>query len=132
VIVQLLYTSRATAAMTDVEWRRIEEISSVHNALNSITGLLVFDDRRIMQLLEGRDDRIDLLFGRIEHDRRNCEVVLRYRQSVAFASYGEWAMRLCRMPDDGMDANETLERLMAPSLSPQLRNLMLSWGGKAS
>ena len=126
-IVQLLYTSRSTEAMNEEEWGRLEELSPVYNALNGITGFCCYDGHGFMQLLEGREDRVDELLAKIAADHRHCELVILHRGSAAFASYGEWAMRSVRLSENGADRKSDIERIMAPSLSPELKALMLSW-----
>ena len=126
-IVQLLYTSRVTAAMNEEEWHRLEELSPVYNAMNGLTGLCCYDGHGFMQLIEGREDRVDRLLAQIEADNRHCDLTVLHRGTAAFASYGEWAMRSVRLADDGSDRESDIESVLAPSLSSELKNLMRSW-----
>jgi hypothetical protein len=44
---------------------------SEYNKLVGVTGLLVFDGVRYIQLIEGEDSAVDLLMARIARDRRH-------------------------------------------------------------
>ena len=114
--------------MNDDEWWRIEKDSSIYNALNGITGLCCYDGRGFMQLIEGPEDKAENLLERIRHDHCHQDLDVSYDGQVAFASYGEWAMRCCRLRTDTDEHRfDDLENLLAPSLNPDLKALMRAW-----
>lgn len=125
-IKQILYVSDATPVMNAAEWRRIEDSSSIYNALNQITGLCCYDGSGFMQLIEGPSEKADHLLERIKRDHCHANIDVMHEGEAAHAHYGEWAMRFCSFAPNG-DRRSEVERLLAPSLSPQLKAMILDW-----
>lgn len=62
------------------------------NTRDGVTGALICRHDLFMQYLEGPLGTIKATYGRIKHDDRHVEVVLRSEGPIAERLFGEWAM----------------------------------------
>ncbi|MGD1979400.1 MAG: BLUF domain-containing protein [Akkermansiaceae bacterium] len=75
-IYRLVYLSRPTKPFTDEDFDDIERKSVEANNLRDVTGLLIVDGDRVLQILEGRESAVKKLFDKIEADTRHTVVKL--------------------------------------------------------
>jgi len=71
VVYQLIYTSSATQALDDFALREIAQSSNYNNQALGITGLLLFHEGSIMQVLEGDEMSVYSLYGKVKRDSRH-------------------------------------------------------------
>ncbi len=71
---RLVYLSRPTRPFTQSDFDDIESKSVEANHARDVTGLLIVDQDRILQILEGRDDAVRELFDKISADLRHTLV----------------------------------------------------------
>ena len=74
-VYQLIYTSSATPELDDFTLREIAQTSSFNNQLLGITGLLLFHEGSIMQVLEGDEISVCSLYGKVKQDPRRIRAV---------------------------------------------------------
>jgi hypothetical protein len=70
-IFRLTYVSCAVETLTDADLDDIESKSLVANDARDVTGLLIVNGRRILQILEGRESAVLELYGKINKDPRH-------------------------------------------------------------
>lgn len=70
-LLQLIYISAATGALSDQELDSILASSVRHNAENGVTGLLIYAEGNFMQVLEGDPRALDETYTRIARDSRH-------------------------------------------------------------
>ena len=90
----LAYTSRLIQPDIQPTLRDIECVSQSHNAGAGITGALAFSGGRFVQILEGDEDEIDALYGRIQEDPRHTDVRLIAVRDNAPREFPDWSMRV--------------------------------------
>jgi hypothetical protein len=73
-IFRLVYLSRPTRPFTDEDFDDIESKSVEANHLRDVTGLLIVDGERVLQILEGRESAVRKLYDKIEADPRHTVV----------------------------------------------------------
>ena len=122
---QLLYIStvhRAVAATIDPA--TILAASRRNNARDRITGLLFFNGKRFLQVLEGEEAIVDTTFRRIQQDDRHYGLVVLSNREVAVREFGEWAMAY-HAPGAGGQGGDpaTLDRIasLAAHAAPDVR-----------
>ncbi len=91
-LLQLTYisTARPTVLMSDVE--QILQASRRRNALDGVTGLLIFDGKRFLQALEGSFEAVETTFSRIALDPRHRGLVKLSSRHVETREFGAWSM----------------------------------------
>lgn len=92
---RLAYFSRNTVpADADFlrEMQRILATSRRNNALNGVTGALLFNQGFFGQILEGEYAAVERTFETIQNDERHGDVVMLQFESVSERGFGPWAM----------------------------------------
>jgi hypothetical protein len=88
---QLIYCSRSTD-LSEQDITRILEASKRNNPKDFITGMLMFDSSRFLQLLEGPRSKITQRFTAISQDTRHTDVELIHVGPADFRLFSDWAM----------------------------------------
>ncbi len=70
-IFRLTYLSKPTKPFTGDDFDDIETKSVAANNARDVTGLLIVQDERILQILEGREAAVRELYAKIEADSRH-------------------------------------------------------------
>lgn len=98
-----------------------------NNAAAGITGLLLFNGRNFLQLLEGERDAVDSLLDRVESDPRHSGVVVVTDLEVAERSFPDWSMRLLRLAEDAELRRGALEAHLPGNLDQMVRRHILNF-----
>lgn len=120
---QLVYISTARRGLTDADIGAILATSRRNNRRDSITGLLVHDDKRFLQALEGYGPLVEAAFSRIKSDvRHRAAVMLSYRE-VGERQFGDWDMACQRVqtPNQRGALVDTVDALVAQVSDPNIR-----------
>jgi len=91
-LTRLVYASRMTTPLSMAVIVDILDAAVAHNRRHGISGILVFAAERFLQVLEGQDEAVDLLYERILRDPRHCDVRLISRETIDERMFGAWAM----------------------------------------
>lgn len=105
----LVYVSTATSVPRP---RLVDDIVSTARHVNpglSITGMLLWSDRRFAQLIEGPPASLDLLYTRLLADPRHHDLRLLSRWTVPERLFPDWSMSSRRLQP--RHAWELLDRL---------------------
>lgn len=92
---RLIYTSNISASVVSapiLQFRSILERSVKYNAAHDITGCLIFDGLRFVQIIEGKRDVISDLFHKLHLDVRHFDIELVEFVAVDERMFEEWAM----------------------------------------
>ena len=104
----IVYMSRATKHLSSNELYKLCHQSANHNRDNSITGLLIYDGYRYMQLIEGKRGSVEGLMSRISSDGRHDHITYLSDTDVANRSFTGWALTCL-----GFQENSTSAKLLA-------------------
>lgn len=102
-LIELIYTSfrapQAAASASDYsDITDILETARKHNAKAEITGMLSFDGKRFIQIIEGEADEIEALFERIADDPRHKQVELLHTGAIEARAFSDWKMAFKEVP----------------------------------
>lgn len=89
---RLVYTSRSAAELSAEDINMILSTARRRNAAEGITGLLLYQNRMILQVLEGDKAPVTACFARIQHDPRHRDVVVRMEGAVDTLFFTDWFM----------------------------------------
>ena len=97
----LVYVSSATELFTVAQLDTLLERSRANNTKLGITGMLLYRDGNFMQLLEGDEAAVDVLFRRIAVDPRHhgCQVLLKSQAEQRM--FAQWSMAFRRVEAPG-------------------------------
>ena len=121
----LTYTSRARLDLTARDLSDIHGTARHLNALDGVTGLLLFDGTRFLQILEGAGEAIDNLVERLRRDPRHSELEIRDERLVGERSFPGWSMELLNVSAGYLEARSEVESMLPEGVSPAVRELIL-------
>jgi hypothetical protein len=90
----VVYRSRAVAPLSAPELLHLTTAAQARNRRESITGVMLYDDRRFFQWLEGPPDGVDRIMVSIRNDRRHTDIEVLNDQAAEGRTFGDWAMKL--------------------------------------
>jgi len=97
-LIELIYTSLATVETDADVVTDILAASERNNVATSITGLLLFDGDRYIQILEGQNGDVEKLFHVISNDPRHHSLELLHKGPVTGRSFETWRMAYETLP----------------------------------
>jgi hypothetical protein len=118
----IIYLSRATRPMSDEELATLLTQAREANARQNITGALVYGDGQFMQIIEGEEADLAMLYARLLQDGRHGQVFKFADKPILQRSFADWSMAFRPVSAEqfqvlqGYVAPEQLD-LSAPGLS---------------
>lgn len=123
---QYLYISTA-GGLDDRTIEDILESAERNNRERAITGLLLYNGRNFLQLLEGGASDLFWIMRKIGSDPRHHGVTRLADRAVDARACPDWAMRRIRIADRVEDRRAALERELPVALHPTMRDLILNF-----
>ena len=102
-LLELIYTSLAEPKNQTKDVRDILESSERNNKASSVTGLLLFDSQRYIQILEGQAEDVETLFDVIGKDSRHHSLELLHKGKITGRSFETWRMAYEALPKGLLD-----------------------------
>ena len=121
----LTYTSLASLDLTAADLEDIHRTAVELNALDGITGMLVFNGTRFLQVIEGADTAVDELMERLRRDRRHSAVEVRDERRITTRSFPDWSMELVRVSASYFEAKDAIGDRVPPTVDPAVRDHLL-------
>ncbi|MGN6376964.1 MAG: BLUF domain-containing protein [Sphingomonas sp.] len=121
-MLQLVYVSTVNAGVDAAEVQRILARSRANNARDQLTGLLYFDGKRFMQVLEGDAERLEARYARITADPRHRALVVVSRRTIVDREFGNWAMAYGLSTGERAGLRDKVDVLIEQS-SPAVRGI---------
>ncbi len=90
----LVYRSRAAQPLSGIELVGLTEAAQARNRSESITGLVLYDDARFFQWLEGPDDSLSRVMNSISNDVRHTDIEILTCQRTGTRTFPGWDMKL--------------------------------------
>lgn len=126
----LTYTSRARLDLGEDDLAAIHQTARHLNALDGITGLLLFDGSRFLQIVEGAEEAIDTLVERLRMDPRHSAFEVRDERYVERRSFPDWSMELLRVNAGYRSAKEEVATILPAAVAAPVRELVLRMSGR--
>lgn len=125
-LVSLAYTSIVANDLDDDAVYALYKQSSANNALDGITGLLVFNGSTFVQIVQGSGRAIAHLIERLRRDERHHDFRMEEVELIDRRSFGGWDMKMIRVSRAHLEAVQSLEQALGPSVTPGIRKQLLS------
>ncbi len=123
---QYLYISTAPSLSRD-EVDAILSSSARNNPARGITGLLLYNGRNFLQLLEGQGDELAGLMDRIANDPRHSGVSLLSNKEIAERTCPEWAMKRVFIAESVEARRKALEEDLPAGLDEETRTMIVNF-----
>lgn len=91
-VFQIVYVSSATHPFSKEDLLSILRISRENNARVDVTGMLLYQEGNIIQVLEGPQERVLETYARIERDPRHYGIIPLTEGMVEAREFAEWSM----------------------------------------
>ena len=118
----LTYTSLARLDLTAEDLEAIHRTAREVNALEGITGLLIFNGTHFLQIVEGSPRAIDDLIERLRRDTRHHHLEIRDSREVEERSFPDWSMELVRVSASYFEARDTVSDRLPLGVSEPVRD----------
>lgn len=123
---QHLYISTAPSLSRD-EVDAILTSSARNNPANGITGLLLYNGRNFLQLLEGESEALKTLMMRIAHDPRHTGVSVLGHKHIEERACPDWAMKRLLIAESVVARREMLEAELPQGLDEETRKIIINF-----
>ncbi|WP_324073252.1 MAG: BLUF domain-containing protein [Erythrobacter sp.] len=123
---QYLYISTAPTLPRE-EVDAILATSARNNPARGITGLLLFNGRNFLQLLEGDEAEVADLMDKITADPRHAGVSVLDKRAIAMRACPDWAMKRVLIAESIASRREMLERDLPQGLDPEVRKMIVNF-----
>ena len=128
----LTYTSLARLDLEADDLEAIHRTAREENALEGITGLLIFNGTHFLQIIEGAPDAIDDLIERLRRDPRHSGVEVRDEREVEERSFPDWSMELVKVSAGYFEARDEIAGRLPESISEPVKDRVLRMSQKIS
>lgn len=91
-LARLIYVSEATDALNLPAVEAILQQARQKNRMRDISGMLLFDAKAFLQVIEGDPQKLTDLYGRIAQDTRHRRLKLLEFAAITERRFGAWAM----------------------------------------
>lgn len=125
-ISQYLYISTAPSLSRD-EVGAILTSSQRNNQARNVTGLLLYNGRNFLQLLEGDESELVSLMVKISHDPRHTGISMIDRRMVRERACPDWAMRRVMIAESVEMRRNLLDAELPPGLEADLRKIIINF-----
>lgn len=123
---QYVYISTAHGLSRE-EVEAILDTCARNNVQQGITGLLLYNGRNFLQLLEGEKEALDKLLASIEADPRHAGVAILHKGQVDERVCPDWAMKRIAITEAIDVRQQRLEEDIPASIDPKIRDMVLNF-----
>ncbi|MFU7527098.1 BLUF domain-containing protein [Qipengyuania sp. ASV99] len=123
---QYLYISTAPNLSRD-EMDAILATSARNNPARGFTGLLLYNGRNFLQLLEGEAEALDALMSRISNDPRHNGVSVLHNSRIEDRTCPQWAMKRVIISESIANRKQLLEQDLPEGLDKDVRKMILNF-----
>ena len=113
----LAYTSLARPDLSSADVRAIHQTARHLNALDGVTGLLIYNGRQFLQVIEGSESAIDHLLQRLRADPRHSGLTVEDQRFIDDREFPDWAMELAQVNIGYLEARSDIADRLPSTLS---------------
>lgn len=121
----LTYTSLARLDLTADDVAEIHQSAMRNNALEGITGLLIFNGTHFLQVIEGDSGAIEGLLSKLRSDPRHHGVEIRDRRAIDERFFPDWSMELIRVKARFFEARDAITSVLPNDLPDEISDRII-------
>ncbi|MDQ6655101.1 MAG: BLUF domain-containing protein [Verrucomicrobiota bacterium] len=114
----LVYASIANEDFSPDQLIELLATSRRNNEASGLTGMLLYKDRRFLQVLEGNEEAVRATYARIERDPRHREIVLLLSEEEQEREFADWSMAFQDLDDATASQVPGFSPFLGTQLSP--------------
>ena len=89
---RIVYVSTSVNLLLEEQLEEILSVSRKNNSQKDITGILIYNDGNILQVLEGNKKDLHALYGQICQDHRHYGCIILQDTPSETRSFADWSM----------------------------------------
>ena len=121
----LTYTSLARLDLEAADLEAIHRTAREVNALEGITGLLIFNGTHFLQIIEGAPNAIDDLVERLRRDPRHSGLEIRDERPAEDRSFPGWSMELAKVSASYFEAKDMISERLPAATAADVRDRII-------
>lgn len=91
-MLQIIYTCTAVDPFSTEQLIALLRGARSRNEAAGISGMLLYHEGSFLQVMEGPDDKVESLFGKIQADPRITHILLLWRDTIQQKEFEHWSM----------------------------------------
>lgn len=112
-MLSIVYVSAATTPMTDDDVAAILVQARANNQRADMTGALLYNSGRFIQIIEGPDEQLRAQYAKIVADPRHNNVQMISEKRIARRQFPEWTMGFSPLSNDSVKQLEGFDNFFA-------------------
>lgn len=124
-LLTLTYRSRATTPLGAADLIRLRDAAAARNHAEGVSGIVVYDDSRFFQWLEGPPKAIRRVWASISEDPRHTDIEALSLHAASVRLFGQWDLKLATKRQDLTELLPGAADEFTPAESRQLASLTL-------
>lgn len=120
------YSSYATAGLQPTDLDAILKVSGHNNALDAVTGVLMFNGAIFVQAVEGPTASVDRLMARLAIDRRHCQIVIHDDRSISKRIFADWSMGYVKLDGGWLEGQYDVIEALSQDMPKRMREILHS------
>lgn len=117
-MIQISYISSATEPMSTHSLLRLLQQCRDNNAVNGVTGMLLYSNGTFLQVLEGEQKIVEDLFEIIRNDPRHTDLRILQKKTIDKREYYDWSMGFKRISDKELKHVAGLSKFSQKDFNP--------------
>ena len=93
-LAKLVYRSKAVRQLSAPELQALTTVAQARNSREAITGLMLYDNERFFQWLEGPEDGVGRVMDSIRADPRHTDLEVLESHPARERAFADWSMKL--------------------------------------
>ena len=126
-MLSIIYVSKVAPGFGEKDLDPLVTVSARKNAEKDVTGMLVYNGQNFMQLLEGKQRRVEQILDRIAKDERHQDLVVIRKEMDQPRECPDWSMRSFTVPLAGTGAADVVFQSLPEGFRPETRVLFTSF-----
>ncbi len=123
-LIQVLYTSRSIFPRGDLSDIDILRQAAENNRSRNISGALLRDERRFLQILEGDTLKVLPLLQQIQQDPRHFDMAILFQRSIKERTFGSWSMGYAEIDAATVAAFDNINKSYTDALEQLLNGVL--------
>jgi hypothetical protein len=91
-MIQVVYVSAAVSPFSADALKALLAKARIRNATYGVTGMLLYHSGSFLQVLEGHEADVNLIFSSILRDPRHAGTKVLHRQTIEYREFPDWSM----------------------------------------
>ncbi|MEN0053723.1 MAG: BLUF domain-containing protein [Mucilaginibacter sp.] len=108
----IVYVSTAVRLLTELELLELLNVARDKNKKHNVTGMLLYCEGTFMQVIEGDEASVDLIYNAIERDVRHKNIIKLGNDKIDQRNFPDWSMAFASVN------SETLQEIEGYLSSP--------------